>query len=86
MKPNHDHHNTHSSDTHLTPYRRLAQMLRLDRGDYLVIVLYTVFIGLLTLAVPLAAQALVNTIAAGVMLQPLVVLTLGVLGDRKSVV
>ncbi|HMV48980.1 MAG TPA: ATP-binding cassette domain-containing protein [Blastocatellia bacterium] len=80
MKPNHDHHNTHSSNNHLTPYRRLAQMLRLDRGDYLVIVLYTVFIGLLTLVVPLAAQALVNTIAAGVMLQPLVVLTLGVLG------
>lgn len=32
------------------------------------------------LAVPLAAQALVNTIAAGVMLQPLIVLTLVVLG------
>jgi hypothetical protein len=30
-----------------------------------VIIIYTVLIGLLTLAVPLAAQALVNTIAAG---------------------
>jgi ATP-binding cassette subfamily B protein len=30
--------------------------------------------------VPLAAQALVNTIAAGMLIQPLVVLTLGVLG------
>ena len=55
-------------------------MLRIDRGDYLAVIFYTIFIGLLTLAVPLAAQALVNTIAAGVMLQPLVVLTLGVLG------
>lgn len=55
-------------------------MLRLDRGDYAAIVLYTVLIGLLTLAVPLAAQSLVNTIAAGVLIQPLVVLALGVLG------
>lgn len=80
MKPNQQTHSSDSHQTHPTPYQRLSQMLRLDRGDYLAIVLYTVFIGLLTLAVPLAAQALVNTIAAGVMLQPLVVLTLGVLG------
>lgn len=65
---------------HLTPYQRLGQMLRLDRGDYAAIVLYTVLIGLLMLAVPLAAQSLVNTIAAGVLIQPLVVLALGVLG------
>ncbi|HEX9000773.1 MAG TPA: ATP-binding cassette domain-containing protein [Blastocatellia bacterium] len=80
MKPNQQTLSPDLHLTHLTPYQRLSQMLRLDRGDYLAIVLYTIFIGLLTLAVPLAAQALVNTIAAGVMLQPLVVLTLGVLG------
>jgi ABC-type bacteriocin/lantibiotic exporter with double-glycine peptidase domain len=55
-------------------------MILLDRVDYWVIIIYTVLIGLLTLAVPLAAQALVNTIAAGVLIQPLIVLTLGVLG------
>jgi len=65
---------------HKTPHQRLYDMINLDRGDYLVIIVYTVFIGLLTLAVPLAAQALVNTIAAGVMVQPLIVLTLGVFG------
>lgn len=65
---------------HRTPYQRLLEMVQLDRGDNLIIILYTVFIGILTLAVPLAAQALVNTIAAGVMLQPLIVLTFGVLG------
>ncbi len=37
-------------------------MIQLDRVDYWVIIIYTVLIGLLTLAVPLAAQALVNTI------------------------
>ena len=53
--------------------------MRIERNDLLVIVLYVILIGLLSLAVPLAAQSLVNTIAAGVMIQPLVVLTIGVL-------
>lgn len=44
------------------------------------VLIYTSLIGLLALAVPLAAQALVNTIAAGVLMQPLIVLTAGVLG------
>ena len=68
------------SDTHATPYQRLRALMHIERGDLLVICVYTLLVGLLTLAVPLAAQALVNTIAAGVMVQPLVVLTLGVLG------
>lgn len=67
-----------TSEKHQTPFQRLREMLHLDRGDYVVVFIYTTLIGLLTLAVPLAAQALVNTIAAGVMIQPLVVLTLGV--------
>ena len=72
-------HNHHHHEETMTPQRRLLQMLRLDRGDYLTIIVYTIFIGLLTLAIPLAAQALVNTVAAGVMLQPLIVLTFGVM-------
>ncbi|MEB3206514.1 MAG: ATP-binding cassette domain-containing protein [Vampirovibrionales bacterium] len=60
---------------HITPFQRLLSTLQQDRRDLLVLVLYTVFAGLLTLAIPLAAQALVNTIAAGVFVQPLLVLT-----------
>lgn len=58
-----------------SPFRRLLRLLREDQKDLLILILYTVLSGLLTLAVPLAAQALVNTIAAGVFLQPLIVLT-----------
>lgn len=77
----HPHDQTHGDhEHHPTPFQRLTRMIQLDRIDYWVIVIYTVLIGLLALAVPLAAQALVNTIAAGVLIQPLVVLTLGVLG------
>jgi ABC-type bacteriocin/lantibiotic exporter with double-glycine peptidase domain len=71
----------HSADEHhATPYQRLRRLLVLDRQDLMVLCAYTVLIGILSLAVPLAAQALVNTIAAGVMVQPLIVLTLVVLG------
>ena len=75
-----DKHNSDHHGSHPTPFQRLTGMLVLDRTDYIVIIIYTVLIGLLTLAVPLAAQALVNTIAAGMLIQPLIVLTLGVLG------
>lgn len=78
------HHGDHSHGDahghHPTPYQRLGRLIQLDRTDYWVIIIYTILIGLLTLAVPLAAQALVNTIAAGVLIQPLIVLTIGVLG------
>jgi ABC-type bacteriocin/lantibiotic exporter with double-glycine peptidase domain len=70
----------HQEGHHLTPFQRLRHLLQADRQDLVIIGVYTILIGILSLAVPLAAQALVNTIAAGVMLQPLVVLTLAVLG------
>jgi ABC-type bacteriocin/lantibiotic exporter with double-glycine peptidase domain len=54
-------------------------MLVQDRRDLTVLVAYTLVSGSLSLAVPLAAQALVNTIAAGIFLQPLIVLSLLVL-------
>lgn len=72
-------HSDETSHQHLTPFQRLRLLMRLERQDLLVLVMYVILIGLLSLAVPLAAQALVNTIAAGVLIQPLVVLTLGVL-------
>lgn len=69
-----------AASTPLKPIDRLLAMLWEDRRDLMVLVVYTLFTGLLFLAVPLAAQALVNIIAAGVMVQPLIVLTLAVLG------
>lgn len=63
---------------HISPASRLMRMLWEDRSDLLVLLVYTILTGLIGLAVPLAAQALVNTIAAGLFVQPLVVLTLGV--------
>ncbi|MBY0449325.1 MAG: ATP-binding cassette domain-containing protein [Cyanobacteria bacterium] len=63
-------------DHHLKPYQRLWLLLREERQDLIILVIYTLVSGLLSLTVPVAAQALVNTIAAGIFIQPLVILTL----------
>lgn len=69
----------HHEEHHLTPLRRLVLMLREDRDDLLALIVYTILTGLLMLAIPLTAQFAVNTIAAGIFLQPLLVLTLAAL-------
>ena len=47
--------------------------------DLLTLLVYTMLTGILTLAIPLTAQFAVNTLAAGIMIQPLIVLTFAVL-------
>lgn len=54
---------------------RLRALMRLERGELWVLVIYAVAIGALTLASPIAVQALVNTVAFGALTQPLFVLT-----------
>ena len=58
-----------------SPLRRVRQLLALDREDIAVVVIYGVALGLLSLAVPIAVQSLVNTVTFGSLIQPLVVLT-----------
>ncbi len=60
----------------LHPYARLRALLLGERRTLWVAVIYSVVIALLALVVPIAVQSLVNTIAFGSVLQPLVVLTL----------
>jgi putative ABC transport system ATP-binding protein len=60
----------------LHPHARLRALLEGERRTLWVAVIYSVVIALLALVVPIAVQSLVNTIAFGSVLQPLVVLTL----------
>lgn len=69
------HAYSRSEDTP-TPFRRLLSLLRPEREDVYSIVLYSVFIGLISLAVPIAVQQLVNTVAFGGLVQPVVILAL----------
>jgi ABC-type bacteriocin/lantibiotic exporter with double-glycine peptidase domain len=66
-------HHAHGSRT---PIARLGALLELEREDVWAVALYAVAIGTLSLALPVAVQALVNNVAFGTLLQPLVVLTI----------
>jgi putative ABC transport system ATP-binding protein len=58
------------------PLQRLLDLVRIEREDIGTLIAYGVGIGLMSLATPVAVQALVNTIAFGALFQPLLVLTL----------
>lgn len=58
------------------PLHRLQQLIHIEHRDITTLLAYGVGIGLMSLATPITVQALVNTIAFGALLQPLVVLTL----------
>lgn len=55
---------------------RLAALVRLEREDVFVVTVFAAVVGLLSLATPVAVQALVNTIAFGTLTQPIVVVAL----------
>lgn len=63
----------------LGPLARLRRLAALEREDLWVVVIYAAAAGLVSLAVPIAAQSLVNTVAFTALLQPLIVLTVFVL-------
>ena len=64
----------------LTPTRRLFQLLRPDRSDLWAVFIYASMVGALTLATPIAVQQLVNTVAFGGLVQPVVVVALLLFG------
>lgn len=66
--------NGQPGDVH-TALRRLWGLLASEREDLQAIVIYAVAAGLFTLTIPVAVQTLVNTVAFGALLQPLVVTT-----------
>lgn len=59
----------------VSPWARTRALVALERSDIAVVLVYALAIGALTLAVPTAAQALVNNVAFGTALQPVLVLT-----------
>ena len=70
----HEHH------PHFSPLRRLVAILRPEARDIWVVSVFSAIVGLLALATPITVEALVNTVAFGSLLQPVVVLSLVLLG------
>lgn len=60
----------------IPPLQRLLAWVKLEKDDVGGAVVYAVGVGLLSLATPLGVQFLVNTVAFGALVQPLVVLSL----------
>lgn len=59
----------------ISPISRLFKLLQLEKKDILVIVLLTFGAGFLALATPVAVQTLVNIVAMGNVVQPLIVVS-----------
>jgi len=58
-------------DHHPTPTERLWRLVATEREDLLIVGVYAVAVGVLSLVMPLAVQTLVNTVVFGTFLQPL---------------
>jgi putative ABC transport system ATP-binding protein len=58
----------------MTPLGRLGQFIRYERGIVWVVTCLAIGIGVLSLATPLAIQILINTVAFGALLQPILIL------------
>lgn len=73
-------HDPHGHGAHPSPQQRLLALMRAERHDLGAIVVYALFLGLFTLTLPVAVQALVSAVAFGTLLQPLIVLTVLLVG------
>lgn len=69
------HHSSHKA----SPFQRLLRLILEDRRELFGSIVFALLNSLLLLAVPLAAQGLVNVSAAGLAWQPLLVLALALL-------
>ena len=60
----------------LKPFARLMALLKPEWPDLWIVIVFAFVVGLLMLATPMAVEALVNTVAFGRFLQPIIVLAL----------
>ena len=60
----------------IKPLERLLGILKADQADLWAVITFSVIVGILALATPIAVEALVNTVAFGRYLQPIVVLSI----------
>jgi ABC-type bacteriocin/lantibiotic exporter with double-glycine peptidase domain len=64
------------SASHVSPLKRVFELVRLERHDIGVIVIYGAIVAVLSLATPLAVSSMVSAIAFSNLMQPLLVLAI----------
>jgi ABC-type bacteriocin/lantibiotic exporter with double-glycine peptidase domain len=67
-------HGGHHGGTKTRPMKRLVEALRLERSDVWTVVAFATAVGVLSIVTPAAIEALVNTVAFGAYLWPVIVL------------
>lgn len=65
----------HDASEPIHPVSRLLSILRPERQDVWTVILFALFVGILSIASPIAVESLVNTVAFGSVLQPVIVLS-----------
>ncbi len=60
----------------IKPLERLLGLIRAEKSDLWAVFIFSIVVGILALASPIAVEALVNTVAFGKYLQPILVLSL----------
>jgi putative ABC transport system ATP-binding protein len=76
MSGAHGEHASHGHTDHPKPLRRFLTLLKMDRRDIWIIALFALVSGILSLATPLAVDALVSVVSWGTFMQPLIVLSI----------
>jgi putative ABC transport system ATP-binding protein len=82
-QPHGGHGHGHSPDHHHrppAPLRRLIAVLWPEKGDLFLVLVFALFMGLLSLAIPIAVEALVTTISQSILTQPLILLAVILFG------
>jgi ABC-type bacteriocin/lantibiotic exporter with double-glycine peptidase domain len=70
-------HHVHASHHHdISPVSRLWKQILMERRDLTAVLVFSIVVGTLALATPIAVEALVNTVAFGRYVQPVVVLAI----------
>ncbi|MFM2247429.1 MAG: hypothetical protein RL071_3503 [Pseudomonadota bacterium] len=60
---------------HVTPVSRIAALVRAERQDVVVVIIYSLAVGVFALATPLVVQVLINTVAFTALGQPILALS-----------
>lgn len=74
MQPHIEDFSAHRNEPTLSPLERLRRLMVPEWLDIWIVIVFAFVVGLLTLAAPIAVEALVNTVAFGRFLQPIVIL------------
>jgi putative ABC transport system ATP-binding protein len=74
------HHGVHESHSQLPPHRRFARLMFRETSDVFTILVFSFVSVILSLATPLTVEVLVNTIGFGRNFQPILVLSLVLMG------